>query len=164
MFPGQIRNSPANKFVIPTGAQRSGEICGFLSVLTQTLSVIGRVQSTFAKAYSGFPVEFPGVGAFHATFLNESRTRSRSRCPVQEIRIRGPKTMGAAQRSLLLSRKSAGKHPRPRRLDRQINSTVHLRISPQRTAQQLRLHTLIPLLKNLPGCLPKHRVHPHAAA
>jgi hypothetical protein len=30
---------------------------------------------TFAKAYSGFPVELSGVGALHAAFLNESRTR-----------------------------------------------------------------------------------------
>jgi hypothetical protein len=49
---------------------------------------------TFAKAYSGFPVELAGVGAPHAAFLNESRTRGCWWSPVQEIRIRGPKTMG----------------------------------------------------------------------
>src|ERR1700736_4047979 len=56
---------------------------------------------TFAQAYSGFPVELPGAGDLHAAFLNESRTR---RCwwrLVQEIRIRGPKTMGAALQLLL---------------------------------------------------------------
>ena len=58
----------------------------------------------FAKAYSGFPVELSGVGALHAAFLNESRTRGCWWSPVQEIRIRGPKMMGAAQRSLLLHR------------------------------------------------------------
>jgi hypothetical protein len=58
----------------------------------------------FAKADSGFPVELSGVGALHAAFLNESRTRGFWWCPVQEIRIPGPKTMGEAQRSLLLHR------------------------------------------------------------
>src|ERR1700722_17500729 len=55
----------------------------------------------FAPAYSGFPVEVSGVGALHAAFLNESRTRGRWWSPVQEIRIRGPKKMGEAQRPLL---------------------------------------------------------------
>src|ERR1700691_2570796 len=55
---------------------------------------------TFASAYSGFPVELAGVGALHAAFLNEGRTRGCWWRPVQEIRIRGPKMMGAAQRSL----------------------------------------------------------------
>ncbi len=61
---------------------------------------IGRVP-TFAKAYSGFPVELSGVGELHAAFLNESRTRGGWWGLVQEIRIRGPKMMGAAQRPLL---------------------------------------------------------------
>jgi hypothetical protein len=56
----------------------------------------------FAKAYSGFPVELAGAGELYAAFLNESRTRGRWWRPVQEIRIRGPKTMGEAQRSLSL--------------------------------------------------------------
>src|ERR1700692_1013941 len=46
----------------------------------------------FAQAYSGFPVELAGVGELHAAFLNESRTRGSWWCPVQEIRIHGPKT------------------------------------------------------------------------
>jgi hypothetical protein len=59
---------------------------------------------TFATAYSGFPVGLAGVGELHAAFLNESRTR---RCwwrPVQEIRIRGPKTVGVAHRTFSLYR------------------------------------------------------------
>jgi hypothetical protein len=48
----------------------------------------------FAKAYSGFPVELACVGELHAAFLNESRTSGRWWRPVQESRIRGPKTMG----------------------------------------------------------------------
>src|ERR1700733_9547007 len=55
---------------------------------------------TFAQAYSGFPVELAGVGELHAAFLNESRTRGCWWSPVQEIRIRGPKKMGEAQRPL----------------------------------------------------------------
>jgi hypothetical protein len=55
----------------------------------------------FAQAYSGFPVELAGAGELYAAFLNESRTRGRWWRPVQEIRIRGPKKMGEAQRSLL---------------------------------------------------------------
>jgi hypothetical protein len=55
----------------------------------------------FAPAYSGFPVELSGVGELHAAFLNESRTRGCWWGPVQEIRIHGPKKMGAALRSLL---------------------------------------------------------------
>jgi hypothetical protein len=47
---------------------------------------------TFAPAYSGFPVELAGVDELHAAFLNESRTRGCWWRPVQEIRIRGPKT------------------------------------------------------------------------
>jgi hypothetical protein len=58
------------------------------------------IQSTFAPAYSGFPVELSGVGALHAAFLNESRTRRCWWSPVQKIRIRGPKMMGAAHRTL----------------------------------------------------------------
>jgi hypothetical protein len=54
------------------------------------------------KRTPGFPVELAGAGELHAAFLNESRTRSRGWRPVQEIRIRGPKMMGAAQRSLSL--------------------------------------------------------------
>jgi hypothetical protein len=38
-------------------------------------------------ASPGFPVEFGGVGASHAAFLTESRTRGRVRCSVQEIRV-----------------------------------------------------------------------------
>src|SRR5271167_4129923 len=57
---------------------------------------------TFAKAYSGFPVDPDGVDEPHAAFLNESRTSGCWWRPVQEIRIRGPKKMGAARRSLLL--------------------------------------------------------------
>jgi hypothetical protein len=48
---------------------------------------------TFALAYSGFPVELSGVGSLHAAFLNESRTRCCWWSRVQEIRIRGTKTM-----------------------------------------------------------------------
>ena len=44
----------------------------------------------------GFPVELPGVDELHAAFLNESRTRTRRWRPVQEIRVHGPKKMGAA--------------------------------------------------------------------
>jgi hypothetical protein len=36
-FPGEIGNLSCNRIVISTGAQRSGEICGSLLVLTQTL-------------------------------------------------------------------------------------------------------------------------------
>jgi hypothetical protein len=57
---------------------------------------------TFAKAYAGFPVELSGVGALHAAFLNESRTRGCWWSLVQEIRIRRTKMMGAARRSLSL--------------------------------------------------------------
>jgi hypothetical protein len=55
----------------------------------------------FALAYSGFPVELASVGELHAAFLNESRIRGYWWRPVQEIWIRGPKEMGAAQQSLL---------------------------------------------------------------
>ena len=48
----------------------------------------------FASAYSGFPVELAGVVELHAAFLNESRTRGCWWCPVQEIRIHGPKKTG----------------------------------------------------------------------
>jgi hypothetical protein len=48
---------------------------------------------TFALAYSGLPVELSGVGSLHAAFLNESRTRCCWWSRVQEIRIRGTKTM-----------------------------------------------------------------------
>ena len=58
----------------------------------------------FAKAYSGFPVELDCVGELYAAFLNESRTRGCWWRPVQEIRIHGPKTMGAAQQALSLNR------------------------------------------------------------
>jgi hypothetical protein len=54
----------------------------------------------FAPACSGFPVELSGVGALQAAFLKESRTRGFWWCPVQEIRIPGPKKMGEAQQSL----------------------------------------------------------------
>jgi hypothetical protein len=50
----------------------------------------------FAPAYSGFPVELACVDDLHAAFLNESRTRGCWWRLVQEIRIHGPKTMGAA--------------------------------------------------------------------
>jgi hypothetical protein len=60
----------------------------------------------FAQAYSGFPVDLASVGEPHAAFLNESRTRGCWWCPVQEIRIHGPKTMGAALQSLLLYRRT----------------------------------------------------------
>src|SRR5271154_5533666 len=55
---------------------------------------------TFASAYSGFPVELACVEYLHAALLDESRTRGCWWRLVQEIRIRGPKTMGAAQQSL----------------------------------------------------------------
>src|ERR1700733_4755266 len=55
---------------------------------------------TFAQADSGFPVELAGVDEPHAAFLNESRTRGCWWRPVQEIRIRGTKTMSEAQRPL----------------------------------------------------------------
>jgi hypothetical protein len=43
--------SPTNKFVISTGAQRSGEICGFFSVLTQiSLALIHSILYGTAKA------------------------------------------------------------------------------------------------------------------
>jgi len=58
----------------------------------------------FAPAYSGFPVELDCVGEPYAAFLNESRTRGYWWRPVQEIRIHGPETMGAAQQSLSLNR------------------------------------------------------------
>ena len=35
------RRLPYNKFVISTGAQRSGEICGFFPVITQTRNFKG---------------------------------------------------------------------------------------------------------------------------
>jgi hypothetical protein len=43
------------------------------------------------KRTPGFPVVLAGVGALHAAFLNESRTRSPWWRPVQEIREPGPK-------------------------------------------------------------------------
>jgi hypothetical protein len=62
---------------------------------------------TFAKAYSGFPVELACVSELHAAFLNESRTRECWWRPVQEIRIRGQKTTGAKPPPLLLTRRAA---------------------------------------------------------
>jgi hypothetical protein len=59
-----------------------------------------KTKSHKLLAYSGFPLELAGVGELHAAFLNESCTRGCWWCPVQEIRIRGPKKKGAAQRSL----------------------------------------------------------------
>jgi hypothetical protein len=67
-------------------------------VITKSQAIDG--CPTFAQAYSGFPVELAGVGTLYAAFLNESRTRGCWWRPVQEIRIRGTKTMGAAQQSL----------------------------------------------------------------
>ena len=49
---------------------------------------------SFAKAYSGFPVELACVGELHAAFLDESRTHGCWSRPVQEIRIRGTKKTG----------------------------------------------------------------------
>jgi len=63
-------------------------------------------------AYSGFPVELSGAGERHAAFLNESRTRGYWWRPVQEIRIRGPKKMGAAPQSLVLNPQS-NPYPQP---------------------------------------------------
>jgi hypothetical protein len=60
-------------------------------------------------AYCGFPVELVGADELHAAFLNESRTRGCWWCPLREIRIRGPKTKGAAQRTLWLFR-NGGTH------------------------------------------------------
>jgi hypothetical protein len=61
-------------------------------------------------AYSGFPVDLPGVGALHAAFLNESRTRSHWWRPVQEIRIRGPLTIFFERFSPTISETAVG-HP-----------------------------------------------------
>ena len=41
------------------------------------------------------------------------------------------------------------KHARRRGINRQVNGSVHLCIGAQRTAQQLGLHSLIPLSQNL---------------
>src|ERR1700733_16111162 len=68
----------------------------------QTTPEDKKVTNSNRGAYFGFPVELAGVGGLHAAFLNESRTRGSWWCPVQEIRIRGPKMMGEAQRSLSL--------------------------------------------------------------
>ncbi len=46
------------------------------------------MSQTSAQPGSGFPVELAGVGALHAAFLNESRTRGRVQRSVQEIRRR----------------------------------------------------------------------------
>src|SRR6202521_3454601 len=62
-------------------------------------------------ATPGFPVKLDGVGELHAAFLNESRIRGCWWSLVQEIRIRGTKTMGAAQRSLSLHRLDGLKSP-----------------------------------------------------
>jgi hypothetical protein len=48
----------------------------------------GRPTKRQLSPESGFPVEFAGVGALHAAFLNESRTRGSWWRPVQEIRRR----------------------------------------------------------------------------
>jgi hypothetical protein len=45
-------------------------------------------RQTSAQPRSGFPVDLAGVGALHAAFLNESRTRGCWWRPVQEIRRR----------------------------------------------------------------------------
>src|ERR1700733_10654796 len=70
----------------------------YLGTLTESKGIDG--CPTFAPAYSGFPVELSGVVELHAAFLNESRTRGCWWGPVQEIRIRGTKMMGAAHRTL----------------------------------------------------------------
>jgi hypothetical protein len=77
---------------------------------------------TFAKADSGFPVELSCVGALHAAFLNESRTRGCWWRPVQEIRIRGTKTGGEApplqltQFGLLAANAGVAPHPTPNKI------------------------------------------------
>jgi hypothetical protein len=73
-----------------------------LSLLKAAHAGVGwsRVQEIrVASAYSGFPVELAGVGALHAAFLDESRTRGCWWRPVQEIRIRGPNKTGEAHQS-----------------------------------------------------------------
>src|SRR5882757_7285745 len=49
-FQDKYEVSPANKFVISTGAQRSGEICGSFSVLTQTLKSLRCASFTVRAA------------------------------------------------------------------------------------------------------------------
>jgi hypothetical protein len=78
-------------------ASEAIEVCA-LCVISASEVIDG--CPTFAKAYSGFPVELARVGEVHAAFLNESRTRGCWWSLVQEIRIRGTKMMGAAQRPL----------------------------------------------------------------
>jgi len=42
---------------------------------------------TIVGASPGFPVELRGLGALHAAFFTESRTRGRVQRSVQEIRV-----------------------------------------------------------------------------
>jgi hypothetical protein len=43
---------------------------------------------TVTSPFAEFPVQLGGFGALLAAFLNESRTRGRGQCRVQEIRVR----------------------------------------------------------------------------
>jgi hypothetical protein len=45
------------------------------------------MRKALVGAFPGFPVEVGGVGATHAAFLTESRTRGRVRYSVQEIQV-----------------------------------------------------------------------------
>jgi hypothetical protein len=85
---------------------------------------------TFAKACSGSPVDLAGVGEPHAAFLNESRTRGRWWSPVQEIRIRGTKMMGAALRPLSPDWENSGFQSSLRNLQRPFcRNAVRVRLS-----------------------------------
>jgi hypothetical protein len=42
---------------------------------------------TVTSPFAEFPVQLGGFGTLHAAFLNESRTRGRGQCRVQEIRL-----------------------------------------------------------------------------
>jgi hypothetical protein len=75
-----------------TGAPRSPQRTWAENGFFQMLSLDGQLNpnpdmKSDRGAFPGFPVELSGVGAFHAAFLTESRTRGRVQCSVQEIRV-----------------------------------------------------------------------------
>jgi hypothetical protein len=58
---------------------------------------------TFAKAYSGFPVDIASVDELHAAFLNESRTRDVGGAPCRKSGYVGRKRRGEAPTIALIS-------------------------------------------------------------
>src|SRR5580692_4182671 len=77
---------------------------------------------TVTSPFADFPVQLGGFGTHHAAFLNESRTRGRGQCSVQEIRVRLLYLLSERRFCLVLPEEGTilGKHGRSRMTDFQI--------------------------------------------